>query len=286
MRQLSAAVLVLNERLFMAKYAVLSDIHANAEAFEAVLAKCREIKIDHYLFLGDLVGYNADVKRCISLAKELNFLAAVRGNHDDYSIRKDGEATGFNSNAAIAIEWTRKLLSDDDREYLDAMPFRCNVPGTPVTLVHATLDSPESWGYVFDSHHAAGNFSYQLSQICFCGHSHVPVAFDKAPFSVGGRLVDMIESWNYNADNLLADEDFSISDKLEVKLEKGHKYLFNIGSIGQPRNGDNRASFAVFDSDAQTVSRFRVPYDIASVQAKVRAAGLPERLAQRLEEGR
>lgn len=271
----------------MAKYAVLSDIHSNAEAFEAVLAKCREIKVDHYLFLGDLVGYNADVKRCIALAKELNFLAAVRGNHDDYSIRKEGEAAaGFNTNAAIAIEWTRSQLNNEDREFLEAMPFRRNVPGTPITLVHATLDSPESWGYVFDSHHAAANFSYQLSQLCFCGHSHVPVAFDKAPFSVGGKMVELIGLWEHNVNYPLADDDFTIADELEVKLVKGHKYLFNIGSIGQPRNGDIRASFAVFDSEAQTVTRYRIPYDVAAVQAKVRSAGLPERLAQRLELGR
>ena len=270
----------------MAKYAVLSDIHSNAEAFEAVLAKCSDIKIDHYLFLGDLVGYNADVKRCIELARGLNFLSAVRGNHDEYSIRKEGVATGFNANAAAAVQWTRDQLDDADREFLDSMPFRRSVPGTPITLVHATLDSPEEWGYVFDSHHAVANFSYQLSQLCFCGHSHVPVAFDKAPFAIGSRQVEVIDCWTDNVNYPPGNDDFTIGDELEVKLVKGHKYLFNIGSIGQPRNGDPRASFAVFDSEAQTVTRYRVPYDIASAQAKVREAGLPERLAVRLEQGR
>jgi diadenosine tetraphosphatase ApaH/serine/threonine PP2A family protein phosphatase len=270
----------------MAKYAVLSDIHSNAAAFEAVLEKCNEIGVDHYLFLGDLVGYNADVKRCLAMARELNFLAAVRGNHDDVAMNKDASTAGFNTNAAIAIEWTRTQLSADDMEFLKAMPMKCNVPGTPITLVHATLDSPEAWGYVFDAHHAVGNFSYQLSPICFCGHSHVPVAFDNVPFASGGRLVNVIDSWEHSAAFPTADDDFTISDELAVKLLKGHKYLFNIGSIGQPRNGDNRASFAVFDSDAQVVTRYRVPYDLASTQEKVRAAGLPERLAARLEWGR
>jgi diadenosine tetraphosphatase ApaH/serine/threonine PP2A family protein phosphatase len=160
------------------------------------------------------------------------------------------------------------------------------VPGIPVTLVHATLDSPEAWGYVFDTHHAVGNFSYQLSQVCFCGHSHVPVAFDKAPFASGRKLVEVIDQWEHSAVYPLADEDFTIADELEVKLVKGHKYLFNIGSIGQPRNSDNRASFAIFDTDGQTVTRYRVPYDIAAAQAKVREAGLPEKLALRLEWGR
>ena len=270
----------------MPKYAVLSDIHSNADAFDAVLKKCSLAGVDHYLFLGDLVGYNADPARCIAMARELNFLAAVRGNHDDFAIREDNVSGGFNANAAIAIQWTKQMIEAEDVEFLDAMPYKQRVPGIQVTLVHATLDSPETWGYVFDAHHAVGNFSYQFTQLCFCGHSHVPVAFDKMPFAVGGRLVEKIEAWEQNPDDPAADEDFSVADDLVVPLQKGHKYLFNIGSIGQPRNGDNRASFAIYDSDKETVTRCRVPYDIQAAQEKVRAAGLPERLAVRLELGR
>lgn len=270
----------------MPKFAVLSDIHSNYDAFEAVLEKCSRIGVDQYLFLGDLIGYNADVRRCLDMARELKFSAAVRGNHDNVALRPDASSGGFNTNAAIAIDWTRQLLTEDDVAFLDAMPFRCNVSGIPVTLVHATLDSPENWGYVFDCHHAVDNFSYQLSQLCFCGHSHVPVAFDRAPFASGGKLVEAIEQWEHNGECPEADEDFTISDELPVELKKGHKYLFNVGSIGQPRNGDNRASFAVYDSAAQTVTRYRVPYDIAAAQEKNRSVGLPERLALRLEWGR
>ena len=270
----------------MAKYAILSDIHSNAEAFEAVLKKCSDVGVDHYLFLGDLVGYNADVKRCIAMAKELNFLCAVRGNHDDFAISKEEFPHGFNVNAGIAIEWTRTILSPEDIEYLESMPFKRTVPGLPLTLVHATLDSPDTWGYVFDVHHAVGNFTYQTSPLCFCGHSHVPVAFDRMPFAAGGKMVEVIEAWEHDFAYPIADDDFTIADELKVPLQKGHKYLFNIGSIGQPRNGDNRASFAIYDSEAQTVTRYRVPYDIAAAQEKVRAAGLPEKLALRLARGR
>ena len=267
------------------KYAVLSDIHANSDAFEAILAKCAEIGVDKYLFLGDLVGYNAAPLRCLAMAKELNFMAAVRGNHDEFTISGNTELAGFNTNATIAIQWTRQQLSGEDMDYLDAMPLTAAVPGTPVMLVHATLDSPDTWGYVFDSHHAVGNFSYQRTRICFCGHSHVPVAFDKAPVAVGRKLVERIESWEHNFFYPEADENFQLSDELPVQLEKGHKYLFNIGSIGQPRNNDPRASFAVYDDSADTVTRYRVPYNIAAAQEKVRAAGLPERLAWRLGAG-
>ncbi len=270
----------------MPKYAVLSDIHANADAFEAVLAKCSDVGVDHYLFLGDLVGYNAEPKRCLDMARELDFLAAVRGNHDEYTISGNTELAGFNANASLAIQWTRHQLDDDDLDFLEAMPFKQRLMDIPVTLVHATLDSPETWGYVFDSHHAVGSFSYQRSTVCFCGHSHVPVAFDKAPVAIGRKLVEPIESWESNCFYPEADENFLMSDELPVLLEKGHKYLFNIGSIGQPRNSDPRASFAVFDTDANTVTRYRIPYNVAAAQEKVLAAGLPERLAARLAVGR
>ena len=102
----------------MPKYAVLSDIHANADAFEAVLAKCSDVGVDHYLFLGDLVGYNAEPKRCLDMARELDFLAAVRGNHDEYTISGNTELAGFNANASLAIQWTRHQLDDDDLDFL------------------------------------------------------------------------------------------------------------------------------------------------------------------------
>ena len=267
------------------KYAILSDVHSNYDAFDSVLRRCAEMKIDRYLFLGDLVGYNAEPARCMALAREVEFLAAVRGNHDEYVVSGNTEQAGFNSNATIAIKWTRTQLSDDDMDYLDALPLRATVPDTPITLVHATLDSPETWGYIFDAHHAVASLTYQRTQLCFCGHSHVPVAFDKAPLAVGRKLVERIDTWESNFAYPEADTDFSLADELPVQLEKGHKYLFNIGSIGQPRNGDPRSSFAVYDDEAQTVTRYRQPYDVAAAQEKVRAAGLPERLAFRLGVG-
>ena len=269
------------------KYAVLSDVHANSDAFAAVLQKCADLGVDKYLFLGDLVGYNADPVRCIDMAREVGFLASVRGNHDEFSISGNTELAGFNANATIAIQWTRQQLSDDDFDYLDAMPLKAAVPNTPVTLVHATLDSPDTWGYVYDAHHAVGNFSYQRTQICFCGHSHIPVAFDKAPFpSADRKLVEQIDAWEHNFYYPEADENFMLADELPVKLEKGHKYLFNIGSIGQPRNNDPRSSFAVYDDVAQTVTRYRMPYNIAAAQEKIIAVGLPERLAWRISVGK
>lgn len=271
----------------MPKYAVLSDIHGNLEAFEAVLAFCEALQVNKFILLGDVVGYNADPVRCLEIVQSLELVGAVRGNHDDYAVGGDTEESGFNPHAAAAIRWTHDQLNDEQRAWLDALPYKKVMPMCGATAVHATLDSPETWGYVFDVQHATANFSYQVMPVCFCGHSHMPVAFDRIPFATGSRrAVECIPAWNSNMNEPQNDTDFSIADMLTVPLEKGHKYLFNIGSIGQPRNNDPRASFAIYDTDNKNVSRCRVPYDIATAQEKVLAAGLPERLAMRLAIGR
>ena len=268
----------------MSKLAILSDIHANGEALVQVLSYCNALEVDKYACLGDVVGYNADPQYCLQVVNSLDLVARVRGNHDDYTASNDEEMEGFNPNAKRAIFWTRSQLTTDERRWLGDTPLRSTIPGMPITLVHATLDSPNTWGYIFDAYHAIDNFSYQLTQLCFCGHSHVPVAFCKRPFASGPmRGVEELRNWILV--NNAMPGDFSQVDIFQVKLEPGCKYLFNIGSIGQPRNHDPRASFAVYDDIAKTVTRYALPYDIASAQAKVLAAGLPERLATRLALG-
>ncbi len=270
----------------MPKYAILSDIHSNLEALEVVLEQCRAAAVDAYVSLGDIVGYNANPAECLHLVRDLNWSARVRGNHDDYTANGNTEMSGFNPNAKAAINWTRAQLSDPERAWIGKTPFRASIPGAGITLVHATLDSPENWGYVFDAHHAADNFSYQLTPLCFCGHSHVPVAFYKKPITARNeRNIEQINDWVSNPTDPQADEEFDTPDKLTVEYKGGHKYLFNIGSIGQPRNGDPRASFVIVDTDAHTVTRYRVPYDVATAQQKILDAGLPERLARRLALG-
>ena len=268
----------------MSKLAILSDIHANGEALQQVLTYCNTLGVDKFACLGDVVGYNADPQYCLQVVKMLNVIARVRGNHDDYTAMNDDVMEGFNPNAKQAIFWTRSQLTEDERRWLGDSPLRVTLPSMPITLVHATLDSPNTWGYVFDAYHAIDNFSYQLTQLCFCGHSHVPVAFCKRPFASGPmRGVEELRNWVLVGDSM--PRDFNQIDVFQVKLEPGCKYLFNIGSIGQPRNHDPRASFAVYDDVAKTVTRYALPYDIASTQAKVLAAGLPERLANRLAVG-
>ena len=264
----------------MAKYAILSDIHSNLEALNVVLEKCRELGITEYMSLGDVVGYNANPNECIALVKALNIVARVRGNHDDYAVRGNISESGFNPNAKKAVAWTREQISEEDRMWLDQAEYEKKFP-LGCTLVHATLDTPANWGYILDQFHAEDNFSYQRTNLCFCGHSHVPVAFVKKQLTAPGeRPIEMINEWNGEVD-----DDVTVADMIVVPYKKNNKYLFNVGSIGQPRNGDPRASFAVLNTDEMTVTRFRLPYDYRTTQQKILEAGLPQRLAERLEFG-
>ncbi len=269
----------------MPKIAILSDIHANADALEAVLRRCNTLGIAEYISLGDIVGYNAEPGRCIQMLMNLRFRAMVVGNHDDFALAGNLEISGFNPIAQAAICWTREHLSEAEKNFL-RRPESAIIPGTGISAVHATLDNPHSWGYIFESHHAEDHFAYQLTQVCFCGHSHRPVAFTKEGGMLHGeRAIREIPGWCHNASHPENDDDSLIADELIIPYSRSRKYLFNVGSIGQPRNNDPRASFAVIDTDRGLITRYRVPYDVAAAQQKIIAAGLPEKLALRLECG-
>ncbi|MCH2175751.1 MAG: metallophosphatase family protein [Lentisphaeria bacterium] len=239
------------------KYGVIGDIHGNLEALTTVLEECEKLGVEKYLCIGDIVGYNANPSECLEIVRNLPLAGVVMGNHDEQAA-EDTDLIGFNPQAAHAIQWTRKQLSDEQREYLRNLKLSVQIG--KITIVHATLDSPRRWGYVFDKHSAGASFSYQFSQVCFCGHSHVPLAFEKFGKVIGGKYE-------------------------EIRVQPGHKYLVNVGSVGQPRDGDWRAAFVIYDTDENLVKLYRLPYDIKTTQQKIRDAGLPERLAVRLENG-
>jgi len=239
------------------RYGIIGDIHANYEALTAVLAECEKLNVEKYFCIGDIVGYNADPGLCMETIQALPLAGVVMGNHDEQA-SADSDLVGFNPQAAMAIEWTRKHLTEEQREW--QRNLRLTMQVGKITVVHATLDSPKKWGYIFDKLSAGASFSYQFSQICFCGHSHVPLAFEKFGTIQGGKYT-------------------------EIKIQPGHKYLINVGSVGQPRDGDWRAAFVVYDTDENVATLYRIPYDIKTAQKKILDAGLPERLALRLERG-
>ena len=239
------------------KYAILADIHANLEALEVVLADAREQNCTHYACLGDVVGYNANPKECLDIIRDME-MPCVKGNHDEYcSIESNLE--GFNPHAAEAIQWTRAQLTEEDREWLRNLKYIRLVAS--YSIVHATLDGPQRWGYVFDRLAAAASFTYQNTSVCFFGHTHVPVAFIRDSVVRGGTYS-------------------------KFKIEPGRKYFINVGSVGQSRDGVAKATYVIYNTDEGTVELRRLDYDIGKTQAKIRAAGLPERLAERLGLGK
>lgn len=239
------------------RYAVVSDVHSNAEALDAVLGAVDSIGVDGVLCLGDLVGYGADPNRVIDLirARSTN---VVRGNHDHAAVEPGHEAY-FNPWGQAAVRWTRKQLTKENRAYLSGLPLAQSVSG--VRLVHACPSEPETWRYIMDADDAAFEFDCFTETLCFIGHTHVPFCAVSA-----GSDVDA-----------LFDE--------EIALEGGKRYLINAGSVGQPRDRDPRASFCVLDLDRRTVRRHRVEYDAPAARDKIIAAGLPRFLGDRLMRG-
>jgi len=239
------------------RFAIFSDIHANLEALEAVLADARQLKCTHFVCLGDVVGYNANPHECLERVRELD-CPTVKGNHDEQaSISRF--PTDFNQLAERAIKWTRDKLTEKDKQWLRDLPFQKQV--RDFTIVHATLDTPEQWGYVFNNLDAAASFTYQHTTICFFGHTHVPMVFIRDE-GVRRELID------------------------HVRIEPAKKYFINVGSVGQPRDGNWRAAYCVYDVENNLVQQIRIKYDLATAQKKVIEAGLPRPLAERLAIGR
>lgn len=239
------------------KYAVIADIHANWEAFQVVLNDAKEQKCTHYCCVGDVVGYGANPKECLDVVRDMN-MPCVKGNHDEYCSSED-DLEGFNPHAAEAVRWTRRQLPTDDRQWLRDLKYVRLVAS--FSVVHATLDGPQRWGYVFDKLMAAASFTYQNTSVCFFGHTHVPVAFVRDSVVRGGTYS-------------------------KFRVEPGRKYFVNVGSVGQPRDGNPKAAYVIYDLDEGSIEIRRLEYDIVTAQKKIMAAGLPQRLADRLALGK
>jgi len=240
------------------RYAVLSDIHGNLESLRAVLADAAD-RVDAFLCLGDTVGYGADPGPCVDTLAERETIS-VAGNHE-YAVAGKLGLEWFNRHAKAAAEWTITRLTDDCRRYLGGLPLVTEVGDA--TLVHASPARPEEWEYVLtaeDGFAALGGFSTRL---CFVGHSHVP-----GVWSIGSSGPE------YE------------SRVLTVQLEAGRRYLVNVGSVGQPRDRDTRAAYAVWAVQERRIEVRRVPYDVEAARHKILDAGLPSFLADRLRAGR
>ena len=239
------------------KFAIFGDIHANLEALEAVLGDAADQGVTEYACLGDIVGYAANPSECIARVQALG-CPVVKGNHDEEA-SADSEIVGLNPLAQAALEWTRQTLSSDDKQWLRDLRLVRQV--RDFTIVHATLDTPSSWAYVMNKFDAMASFSYQFTQLCFYGHTHSPRIYVK-------------------------DGSVDLLTETKLKLQPRTKYFINVGSVGQPRDGDPRASYAIYDMGEESITIQRVEYDRGGAQRKILDGGLPPQLADRLGLGK
>src|SRR3954452_3360343 len=241
------------------RIAVLSDIHANRQAFEAVLEEVAAAEVDEVWCLGDVVGYGADPDACCALARAQCDLSLV-GNHD-LAVRGDIAIDEFSRGAAVAAEWTREVIDPDHLEWLRGLEPQ--LLDREVGLYHASPRDPV-WEYLLSPLLADLCLDVQRHRICLIGHSHVALAFQRPEGETATGEVR----------------------PADTRLDLGEsEWLVNPGSVGQPRDGDPRAAWLALDLDTFAATFHRVPYDISGAAAAIRAARLPDSLAERLEYG-
>ena len=237
---------------------VISDIHANLAAFKAVLEHAQG-DWDVIWFLGDLVGYGPDPNECVELLRQLEHFS-LSGNHDwAYLGRLD--ISTFNVDARRAIGWTQEVITDENRDFIEGLGSLDEVAG--FTLAHASPRHPV-WEYILDESTASLNFEHFDSQVCLVGHTHVPIIYTQESEEVSS---------------------YTPTYDLVIGLRNSHRMIINPGSVGQPRDSDPRASYALLDLDKMEWQHRRVPYPIAETQEKMRKLQMPKRLIIRLDYG-
>jgi diadenosine tetraphosphatase ApaH/serine/threonine PP2A family protein phosphatase len=241
----------------------MGDIHGNIDALRAVYAEFERMAVDDVLCAGDVVGYGAAPGECIDFLQQHKILS-VCGNHDFFTVHANINREGIRTEAIEVFDWNRKVLTNSQMEWLDNLPMVLESTRLHYQVRHASCQPFPSWGYVISEHSAALHFLFQNSRICFNGHSHVPILATHTP----GEHVNLQRFGGL------------------VNLPPDHDILIGVGSVGQPRDGDNRACGVVYDTNAHSAYLFRVAYDIPAAQKRIYDAHLPEFLAERLSVGR
>jgi diadenosine tetraphosphatase ApaH/serine/threonine PP2A family protein phosphatase len=239
------------------KYGILGDIHANLSALQAVLAALEKERVDRVISVGDVVGYGAAPRECIRLVRAHDAVV-VKGNHDAACVG-ELDVLYFNNYARSAVRWTQSVLGDDECRWLASLPMTASLEHCNVA--HGTFHKPELYDYVQSTTDADPSLDAMQLPVCFVGHTHYPVTLL--------RLKDDPLRTAYTEDT-------------EIDLSESHRALINVGSVGQPRDEDPRAAYAVYDTERDRVWIKRVAYDIDLEAARIRAAGLPSALADRL----
>lgn len=241
------------------RYAIISDIHSNLEAFEAVLERIDSIGVDDIICLGDIVGYNANPNECIEIIKARNIISVI-GNHDSRASGLE-EPFNFNNLASEAICWTREQLAHENLLFLKNLPKKISFDSNRSIAIHGSINNTDK--YISSLADAYENFGFMNDEpnkpkVCFFGHTHIPKIYKYAAYKA------------------------VVVEGKEIELEDKTQYLINPGGVGQPRDGDPMAAFLVYDAEKRQIKFFRGEYDIAKCCEKVINAGLPRELAQRL----
>ena len=245
------------------RYLILTDIHANLEALETCLKDARARGYDETLVLGDIVGYGPDPNAVIEAIRRLKPKAIVRGNHDKVALGMN-QAEGFHAAARAAAHWMLESLTEQNREWLVALPMGPTIIDGEIEICHGAPFDEDA--YIFDELDARHAFEASTAPLCFYGHTHFAVVF---------RLIkDLLEVVSpANGETLLA-------------IDPQARYLVNPGSVGQPRDGDPRAAYAIYDTDTKQLNLIRLAYPLETTQDKMLKVGLPDPLARRLALGR
>lgn len=242
------------------RYGIISDIHSNLEAFEAVIAGLSRDDIDKYICLGDVVGYGADPILCIERLRWLNPEIVIAGNHD-YGVLDKLDIDYFSEPAAAGVAWTKGKLGSKEISYLESLKLLYE--DKSFTLVHGSLEAPEYFNYIINTGDAFVTAVISKTPVVFVGHSHCAEIYEFDVHGSGARLKGF-----------------------GAEIIPGRKYVVNVGSVGQPRDRDPRAAYCVFDDSLLSVEIKRVPYDIITAGNKIRSSGLPVFLADRLAVGK
>jgi len=233
--------------------AILSDIHGNLEALTAIFKYLEKKKINEIYCLGDIVGYGPNPNECVELIAN-KCTNAIIGNHDHAALGLTS-IEYFNEFAKVSTRWTANQLTNKSKDYLLSLDFKYGIDF--FLLVHSSPSDPQAWNYILTEHDAKQEFRFFEQPICFIGHSHFPVVFSKKGYT----------------------------RKSKVRLDDLNKYIINVGSTGQPRDGDSRACFCLYDREHRKIEYIRIEYDIKTTRNKIIDAGLPMFLADRLKKG-
>ena len=241
------------------RYGIISDIHANLEALQTALTDINVLNVDQVVCLGDIVGYGANPNECLDIIRDKCEIV-ILGNHDNVAIGRE-EPENYNQYALHSIEWTKNNLTQDNKKFIQSLPYMFEENN--ILFVHASPKSPADWAYVTSLDDAVDSFDFFSQEVCFIGHTHCPVIIIKEN-----------------------DQNFQVIEDSIYKIQEGEQLLVNVGSVGQPRDRDNRLSFCIYDTEKKIVELFRREYNISKAQEPMHKNGFADFLINRLNEGR